>query len=68
MDELNRMRARDAQWFEFAQAVGNRVGCLASTFPDANEHILRKLTPKLPLEATNGRTAFDTLPDDYELG
>lgn len=42
-DELERLREREKHWYSFAQEVGNRVKCLASTFPDANDHILRKL-------------------------
>lgn len=42
-DELERLRKRDDQWFRFAQSVGDRVQCLASSFPDANSHILHKL-------------------------
>jgi hypothetical protein len=43
--EIVRLRARDKQWIEFALAVGKHVGCLASTHPDANDHVLRKLMP-----------------------
>ena len=43
--EIARLRARDKQWIEFALAVGKHVGCLASTHPDANDHVLRKLMP-----------------------
>lgn len=43
--EIEALQKRDAQWIEFAMAVGKRVGCLASSFPDANDHVLRKLTP-----------------------
>ena len=42
-DELERLRKRDEQWFKFAWNVGERVQCLASTFPDSNSHILHKL-------------------------
>lgn len=45
LDELARLRRRDAQWIGFALEVGKRVGCLASTFPDANDHVLRNLPP-----------------------
>lgn len=44
-----RMQSRDAQWVAFALEVGRRVGCLASTFPDANDHVLRKLPPPAAL-------------------
>ncbi|MFZ5454901.1 MAG: hypothetical protein ACOY9I_04545 [Pseudomonadota bacterium] len=44
-----RMQSRDAQWVAFASEVGKRVGCLASTFPDANDHVLRKLPPPAAL-------------------
>lgn len=50
--EAERLRKRDAQWIEFAMEVGKRVGCLASTFPDANDHVLRKLPPNA--EITGG--------------
>lgn len=43
--EIARLLARDKQWIEFALAVGKRVECLASTYPDANDHVLRKLMP-----------------------
>jgi len=42
-DEIERLRAQDAEWFRFAMSVGSAVQCLASSFPDANGHILRKV-------------------------
>jgi len=43
MQHLERLAERDAQWFAFAVAVGERLRCLPSSFPDANAHILRVL-------------------------
>lgn len=41
--EVERLTERNAQWFTFAVAVGERLRCLPSSFPDANAHILRAL-------------------------
>lgn len=33
------------QWFALVMEIGKRVGCLASSFPAGNAHILAKLPP-----------------------
>lgn len=42
-EQIARLKARDSEWDQFALAVGKHVGCLASSFPDANDHILRNI-------------------------
>ena len=42
--EVARLRRHNAEWLSFAMKVGQSVGCLASSIPSANDHILRKLT------------------------
>jgi len=49
--EIADLRDANKQWFAFAMKVGGHVQCLASSFPDANEHILAKLAHK---EQSNG--------------
>ena len=41
--EVSELRAANNQWFALTMEIGRRVGCLASSFPDANNHILEKL-------------------------
>lgn len=41
--ELAELRAKDEKWFALVMDIGRRVGCLASSFPDGNGHILAKL-------------------------
>ena len=41
--EVSELRAANNQWFALIMEIGRRVGCLASSFPDANNHILGKL-------------------------
>lgn len=41
--ERDALRAREGQWINFAVRVGDSVQCLASTFPDGNVHIEKRV-------------------------
>lgn len=55
--EIRRMQGQCDAWFALMMEIGRRVGCLASSFPDGNNHILSRLPAVESRAAALGRIA-----------